>query len=76
MTLARAYLATAINLASRQVVGWALADHMRSKPWKGWSHGTREPASKRYPPGLKERAVRMVIDLKRADPADHVDTRP
>jgi hypothetical protein len=28
MTLARAYLATAINLASRQVVGWALADHM------------------------------------------------
>jgi transposase InsO family protein len=25
-----AYLATAIDLASRRVVGWALADHMRS----------------------------------------------
>jgi len=34
------------------------------------------PASKRYPPELKERAVRMVLDLKRADPADHgVTTR-
>ena len=29
------------------------------------------PAWKRYPPELKERAVRMVLDLKRADPADH-----
>jgi len=31
----------------------------------------QHPASKRYPPELKERAVRMVLDLKRADPADH-----
>jgi transposase len=27
--------------------------------------------SKRYPPELKERAVRMVGDLRRADPADN-----
>jgi transposase len=31
----------------------------------------KRPTSKRYPPELKERAVRMVLDLKRADPADH-----
>jgi transposase-like protein len=27
--------------------------------------------SKRYPPELKERAVRMVQDLRREDPGDH-----
>src|SRR5271169_4917557 len=26
---------------------------------------------KRYPPELKERAVRMVMDVRREDPADH-----
>jgi transposase len=31
----------------------------------------KRPTSKRYPPELKERAVRMVLDLKRADPRDH-----
>jgi transposase-like protein len=31
----------------------------------------QHPASKRYPPELKERAVRMVLDLKRVDPGDH-----
>ena len=34
------------------------------------------PAAKRYPAELKERAVRMALELKRADPADHgVTTR-
>ena len=28
------------------------------------------PTQKRYPSELKERAVRMVLDLRRADPAD------
>ena len=30
-----AYLATVIDLASRRVVGWALADHMRTEPRRG-----------------------------------------
>lgn len=29
------------------------------------------PAQRRYPPELKERAVRMVNQLRREDPADH-----
>jgi transposase len=29
------------------------------------------PAQRRYPPELKERAVRMVHQLRREDPADH-----
>jgi transposase len=29
------------------------------------------PSSKRYPPELKERAIRMVRDLRREDPGDH-----
>ena len=29
-----------------------------------------EPSQKRYPPELKERAVRMVIDLRSQDPKD------
>jgi len=32
---------------------------------------SKHPSQKRYPPELKERAVRMVLDLQRADPADH-----
>ncbi len=37
---------------------------------------SQHPASKRYPPELKERAVRMVRELKQTDPADHgVTTR-
>ncbi len=31
----------------------------------------KRPSQKRYPPELKERATRMVLDLKRADPQDH-----
>jgi len=31
----------------------------------------KHPSSKRYPPELKERAVRMVLDLRREDPGDH-----
>ena len=31
----------------------------------------KHPASKRYPPELKERAVRMVRELQLADPDDH-----
>jgi transposase len=31
----------------------------------------KKPSPKRYPAELKERAVRMVLDLKQADPADH-----
>jgi transposase len=31
----------------------------------------KHPSSKRYPPELKERAVRMVLDLQREDPGDH-----
>ncbi len=30
-----------------------------------------KPTQKRYPPELKERAVRMVVDLQRQDPNDH-----
>lgn len=29
------------------------------------------PSQRRYPPEIKERAVRMVLELKREDPADH-----
>jgi transposase len=31
----------------------------------------QHPSSKRYPPELKERAVRMVLDLQHQDPGDH-----
>lgn len=31
----------------------------------------KHPASKRYPPELKERAIRMVRDLQHEDPGDH-----
>ena len=31
----------------------------------------KHPSSKRYPPELKERAVRMVADLQDQDPGDH-----
>ena len=31
----------------------------------------KHPSSKRYPPELKERAVRMVLDLQHHDPGDH-----
>jgi transposase len=31
---------------------------------------TENPSTKRYPPELKERAVRMVQELRRADPGD------
>ena len=31
----------------------------------------KHPSSKRYPPELKERAVRMVLDLQHQDPGDH-----
>ena len=31
----------------------------------------KHPSSKRYPPELKERAVRMVLDLQHKDPGDH-----
>ena len=31
----------------------------------------KSPSQKRYPPELKERAVRMVRDLRRQDPGDH-----
>ena len=30
----------------------------------------KKPTSKRYPPELKERAVRMVLDLRQQDPDD------
>jgi transposase-like protein len=29
------------------------------------------PAQRRYPPEIKQRAVRMVQELRRQDPADH-----
>ena len=29
------------------------------------------PSQKRYPPELKDRAVRMVLELRQADPSDH-----
>jgi transposase len=29
------------------------------------------PAQKRYPPELRDRAVRMVLELRREDPGDH-----
>lgn len=32
---------------------------------------SKKPTSKRYPPELKERATRMVRDLRREDPGDH-----
>ena len=31
----------------------------------------KNPSTKRYPPELKERAVRMVVDLQRQDPGDN-----
>jgi transposase len=31
----------------------------------------QKPSLKRYPPELKERAVRMVLDVRRDDPQDH-----
>ena len=31
----------------------------------------KHPSSKRYQPELKERAVRMVLDLQHQDPGDH-----
>ena len=31
----------------------------------------KNPSTKRYPPELKERAVRMVLDLQRQDPGDN-----
>jgi hypothetical protein len=30
----------------------------------------KKPTTKRYPPELKERAVRMVLDLREQDPHD------
>ena len=32
---------------------------------------SESPTQKRYPPELKERAVRMVVDLQGQDPNDH-----
>ena len=32
---------------------------------------TNPRSQRRYPPELKERAVRMVLDLRQADPGDH-----
>ncbi len=32
---------------------------------------TQHPSSKRYPPELKERAIRMVRELQLEDPGDH-----
>ena len=32
---------------------------------------TDHPAQRRYPPELKQRAVQMVLELRRQDPADH-----
>ncbi len=40
-----------------------------SKPSSS-SPSSSNPSQKRYPPELKERGVRMVLDLRRADPAD------
>jgi|SRR6185437_3598146 len=31
----------------------------------------KQPSSRRYPAELKERAVRMVLEARREDPADH-----
>jgi len=31
----------------------------------------KHPSPKRYPPELKERAVRMALDLQHQDPGDH-----
>jgi|SRR5664280_1231628 Transposase. len=31
----------------------------------------KQPSPKRYPAELKERATRMVLDLRREDPGDH-----
>ena len=30
-----------------------------------------KPSQTRYPPELKDRAVRMVVELRQADPGDH-----
>jgi transposase-like protein len=35
---------------------------------------TPNKVPKRYPPEVKERAVRMVLELKAQDPADHTIT--
>ena len=32
---------------------------------------TKKPPTNRYPAELKERAVKMVLDLQRQDPSDH-----
>ena len=40
-----------------------------SKPSSS-SPSSGNPSQRRYPPELKERGVRMVLDLRRADPAD------
>ncbi|MGC2174450.1 MAG: transposase [Acidimicrobiales bacterium] len=32
---------------------------------------TEKPTARRYPAELKERAVKMALDLQRADPKDH-----
>ena len=44
-------------------------DSWRLHTLERWSHG-EEATSKRYPPELKERAVRMVKDLRQQDPGD------
>jgi len=31
----------------------------------------KHPAQRRYPPEIRQRAVRMVLELRREDPADH-----
>jgi transposase len=36
---------------------------------------TTHPAQRRYPPELRERAVRMVLELRREDPGDGVISR-
>jgi putative transposase len=58
-----AYLATVIDLASRAIVGWTVADHMRTKLVTdrmhmafvrrrpaGGSHSTTSAACSQYPP--------------------------
>ena len=53
-----AYLATVIDLASRRVVGWALADHMRTELVEDaltMAFANRAPAARRhlsFRPGL------------------------
>jgi putative transposase len=41
-----AYLATVIDLASRGVVGWALADHMRTARRRSAVHGLYHPSAR------------------------------